>query len=410
MLAVVDNGQHLFMGCYYETLRLLERLGTRHHLALQARLEIPLMQRDGQVGFFRLPAAQGTFGAILGLLRSPGLDWRDRLRLLRVVRAAHSTPPSTGPGPAGARHDDPLDRTTVSDWLADLRQSSEARRRLWNPLAIAILNETPERAAATGLAAVLRQALLRGPARSGLGLSRVGLSELYAEPAARYLKAQGSDVRLRAPVQRLLIAGERCSGVLLAGGERLSAGTVIAALPPRELIEILPPGLAAAPPFAGAARLREQSIVSLYLWFGARVTDLGFAGLLDGAWQWVFNRAALVGEGRAGTHHVTLVRSAAGDFAERSKESLVRSALDDLRACFPEARRAAPRQALVIKERRATVSLVPGTASLRPDFRAPLSGLLLAGDWTATGLPATIESAVLSGHACARLAHGGAAR
>ncbi|HZM69562.1 MAG TPA: hydroxysqualene dehydroxylase HpnE [Candidatus Cryosericum sp.] len=400
---VVDNGQHLFMGCYDETLRFLERIGTRDRLAIQPRLEIALAERDGSVGWFRLGMAPGPLGAILGLLGFPRLGWRDRLRLLRVARAARRAAPP-GPSRESSGSDDPLDRTTVASWLAALGQSPETRRRLWDPLAIAVLNESPDLAAASGFAAVLHQALQGGGDRSGLGLSQVGLSDLYAEPAARFLKARGGEVRLRSPVLRLLLAGESCAGVVLAGGERLPAGRVIAALPPRELLEILPPPVAGGRFFEGASRLPEQSIVSVYLWFGTQVTDLDFAGLLGCAWQWLFTRGALAGA--AGTHHVTLVRSAAGDFAERPKEAIVRSALEDLRACFPAVRRTPPRHALVIKERRATVSLRPGSAALRPGFRTPLQGLYLAGDWTATGFPATIEGAVLSGHACARLAAG----
>jgi len=400
---VVDNGQHLFMGCYDETLKFLERIGTRDRLALQPRLEIAMAERDGSVGWFRLARAPGPLDAILGLLGFPGLGWRDRLGLLRVARAARRSVRSGIPQ-GGAVGDDPLDRMTVAAWLAALGQSGEARRRLWDPLGIAVLNEIPEEAAASNFAAVLRLAFLGGVDRSGLGLSRVGLSDLYAEPAARYLKARGGEVRLRSPVLRLMLKGEGCAGVVLAGGERLPAGAVVAALPPRELLEILPPASGIGTFLAGAGRLREQSIVSVYLWFGSRVTDLDFAGLLDCTWQWVFNRGAMADD--AGTHHITLVRSAAGGFADRPKEAIVRSALDDLRACFPAARRAAPRHALVIKERRATVSLGPGSAALRPGFETPLPGLYLAGDWTATGLPATIEGAVLSGHACARLAGG----
>ena len=419
--AVIDNGQHLFMGCYDETLKLLDRLGTRDQLGLQKSLAVTLLQRDGRERVFRLPQAPTRFAALIGLLRSPALGWGDRVRLLRVVRAARRAPAAQpaaqrvtahrAPAAGAAAHDlhdaaadDPLDRATVAEWLEVLGQSAEARRRLWDPLAIAVLNELPERAAAGGLAAVLRLAFDGGPQRSALGVSKVGLSDLYAEPAARFLRSRGCEVRTRAPVHRLLIEGERCTGALLSGGERLTARTVISALPPRELAEILPPGLAESPPFSDAARLGDQSIVSLYLWFGSAVTDLPFAGLLDSTWQWVFNRCALMQEPRAGTHHVTLVRSAAGEFAESSKEHLVKTALDDLRACFPRASLPAPRHALVIKERHATVSLGPGSARLRPSYTTPLPGLLLAGDWTATGLPATIESAVLSGHACARLA------
>ena len=403
---VVDNGQHLFMGCYDETLRFLTRVGTRHRLALQPRLEIPWAERDGRLRWFRLAGAPSPIDAIVGLLGYPGLGWRDRVGLLRVARSARRGPapgPPRDKGPAG----DPLDGISVASWLDALGQSAETRRRLWDPLAIAVLNAAPEEAAASNFAAVLRLAFLGGSGRSGLGVSRVGLSDLYAEPAARYLKAHGGEVRSRTPVLRILLEGRGCTGVVLAGGERVSSGAVVAALPPRELLEVLPPAVGSSPFFEGAGRLREEAIVSVHLWFGASITDLEITGLVGCAWQWLFSRGADADAG--GSHHVTLVRSAASDLVDVPKEVIVRSALDDLRACVPAARRSTPRHSLVVKERRAAAVLGPGSSALRPGFRTPLPGFYLAGDWTATGLPATIEGAVLSGHACALLAVGGTA-
>jgi zeta-carotene desaturase len=389
---IVDNGQHLFMGCYDETFRLLERLGTRDRLALQPRLEIPMVDPGGRTGVFRLPQAPAPWDGILGLLRYPGLGLGDRLGLLRVARAARRA----------RSGDTDLHRMTVDAWLDTLRQAAEPRRRLWHPLSLAVLNEEPDRAAADGLAEVVSRAFLGGPGRSSLGLPRTGLSDLHAEPALHWLRSRGAEVRTRSPVLRLLMSGERCAGVVLAGGERLPAGAVVAAVPPGDLLEILPPALAEEPFFARVRGLRASAIVSVHLWFGAPVLDLPFAGLVGGTWHWIFGRAPLAGTG-GGAHAVTLVRSAAGAFAERPRESLVRAALDDLRAYFPSSARSVPRHSLVIKEKQATVSLIPGHRDLRPGPRSPVGGLLLAGDWTATGLPATIEGAVASGHACAGL-------
>lgn len=404
--AVVDNGQHLFMGCYAETLRLLDRLGTRERLGLQPRLDLPFVEPGGKVSSFRLPSLPPPWDAAAGLLRVPGLGLGERLGLLRVARAVRRLARRRERGAAGGvALDASLDDRSVADWLASLGQGAEACRRLWFPLAIAALNEEPGRASAAMLPPVLHLALGRGGASSRLGVSRVGLSELYADPAAHYLRARGSEVRLRAQVRRVVIEAGRFAWVLLADGTRLSAGALVAAVPPADLGEILPPETAAEPFFAGSARLATSPIVSVYLWFGSPVTDLPFAGLLGGAWQWMFNRRAFAGRG-GGAHGLTLVCSAARDRVERPIDTLVREALDDVRAFFPESRRATLRHSLVIKEKRATIAHAPGTLRLRPSFETPCRGLFLAGDWTATGLPATIEGAVLSGHACAALARG----
>jgi zeta-carotene desaturase len=397
--STVDNGQHLFMGCYGETLLFLDRLGTRDRLNLEAGLSVPFIDPGGAVSRFALPSLPLFSWSILaGLARYPGLTSRERLGLLRVALAVRS-----GRGRRGATG--ALDDISVSSWLRSLGQSRRAEERLWNPLAIAALNEEPERASAAMFLPVLEGLLASGADGARLGVPRVGLSDLYAEPAGHYLRARGSEVRLRAQVREVLVGRGRCEGVLLADGARLLAPHVIAAVPSAELLEILPDDVAAEPFFAGSARLETSPIVSIYLWFGGPVTDLPFAGLIGAEWQWLFNRRAFSGRGGAGSG-VTLVRSAARSFVDASRETLVRKALDDLHRFFPASRRLALRHALVIKEKRAAMSPSCGSSILRPSWRTPYDGLHLAGDWIATGLPATIEGAVLSGHACARRIEG----
>jgi squalene-associated FAD-dependent desaturase len=396
--SIIDNGQHLLMGCYAEMLRFLGRIGAADRIAWGDGLEVPYLDPGGRATVLR--ASAGRVGALTGLLRFKGLPFGERLAAARV--------------PLAARRDDPaFEEMTVAAWLARLEQSAEARRRLWDPLAIAALNELPERAAASGFASALRHAFFSGPRGIALGAPRVGLSDLYVEPGTHYLRAHGGEVRPRAPVQRILESGTRCSGVLLAGGTRIEADAVIAAVTPKALLEILPPALAADRFFARVGELRDSAILSVYLWFGAPVLERPYAALLGGFWQWVFMRDGVrpppSAEGgdaavHGGTHVVTLVRSAASDDAERSKEALVRQAVEELRRYVPAAARLMPRHDMVIKEKNATVSLTPGTEALRPTTATPLERFYLAGDWIATGIPATVESACLSGHAAARAA------
>lgn len=394
--AVIDNGQHLFMGCYRETLRFLDRLATRRGLELQSRLSIPFVEPGGRVLTFRLPLLPAPWNLVVGLMGFPGLSLAERFRLLRVVREVKRR------SRRGSEcSDDALDDRSVAEWLASMGQSARLNARLWHPLAIASLNEDPERASAAVFLPVLRQAFHSGAEGSRLGIPRVGLSELYAEPAAHYLRLKGSEVRLRAQVRQVRIEQGRCAGVTLADGTRLAAGAVVVAVPPTELLELLSPEIAADPFFAGASRLESSPIVSVYLWFGSPFTSLPFAGLLGGSFHWLFNRHAFTGRA-GGAHGVTLVRSAARAMVDRPRDVLVRAAVEDLHLFFPASARATLRHSLVIKEKRAAMAPVRGGMALRPAFRTPYRGLHLAGDWTATGLPATVEGAVLSGHACAR--------
>lgn len=400
---VVDNGQHLFMGCYRETLRLLSRLGTRDRLALQPRLAMHLIDRGGAVGTFAVPSLPAPLDRVAAFMRYPGLSMAERWGLTRVARAVRRDAARSSGTASGSA----LERRTVTDWLDDLKQTDEAKRRLWHPISISALNELPDRSSAAMLAPVLREAFLGGADNARLGVPSVGLSELYAEPAAHYLRQRNCSVRLRSPVRRIVIEDGRCSGVMLGGGERVDGGAVVLSVAHSDLLDLLPAEAAADPGFAGVARLEWSPIVSVYLWFGGPVFDLPFAALVDGSWHWIFDRRAIGGR-EGGAQGVTLVCSAARHLVDRSIESLVRSALDELHAFVPESRRATLRRSLVIKEKRATFSPACGTAALRPAFETPWPGLYLAGDWTATGLPATIEGAVQSGHACARLARRGA--
>jgi len=395
--STVDNGQHLFLGCYRDTLRFLDRLGSADRLSLQPRLSVPFVEPGGAVSIFALPPLPVfSWSLLAGLMRFPGLALRERLGLLRVAREVRRR--SRRASPAAA---DELDEVSVSSWLRALGQSARADERLWHPLATAALNEHPGRASAALFLPVLRELFLGGAGGSRLGVPLVGLTDLYADPAAHYLRACGSEVRLRAQVRGLMFERGRCAGVFLSDGARVPAPDVIVAVPPGELLEMLTPEVASEPFFARCSRLETSPIVSIYLWFGSAITDLPLAGLIGGQWQWIFSRRAFVGGGGAG-FGVTLVQSAARIFVEASRDSLVRRALDDLHRFFPASRRATLRHSLIIKEKRASIATLVGSQALRPTWRTPQPGLHLAGDWTATGLPATIEGAVISGHACAR--------
>jgi hypothetical protein len=179
------------------------------------------------------------------------------------------------------------------------------------------------------------------------------------------------------------------------------AGTVICSVPWFDLAGLFPdPPVDLKPLLAQASRMRASPIVTVNLWLDRRVTDALFVGLPDRIMQWVFDKARIL-EGHAS--HLSLVSSGAAAVVGRSNDEIVTLALGDLRAAFPAARDASVRHASVVRERRATFSLAPGQPP-RPGAVTPVTGLYLAGDWTDTGLPGTIESAVVSGHRVAEAA------
>ncbi|HKY31222.1 MAG TPA: hydroxysqualene dehydroxylase HpnE [Candidatus Polarisedimenticolia bacterium] len=382
---MVDNGQHLFMACYEATLEFLRTIGTAHLLRFQPALRVDYLEPGGAA---RLEAAPlpPPWDLLAGLAALGGLGWRDRAALLRAAPALRSLRRDEAVGG--------LETITVAAWLDRLGQTPELRRRLWHPLAVATLNAPPEEAPASLLARVLKEAFLAGRGASALGVAAVGLSGLYAEPACRWLEQRGARVLTGSPVAHLVTEGGRVRAAALRDGGEVRADAFVAAVPPAALARI-------GVPVAGLERFRSSAIVSVNLWPDRTIeelADLDFAAVLGGRIQWIFNKGRILGDG---ARHLAAVASAAGALSSLGNDELAAVAWEDLRACLPSARRAALRRALVVRERAATFSATVESEPLRPGRRSPYPNLLLAGDWTLRGMPATIEAAVRSGRACA---------
>jgi len=390
---IVDNGQHLFLAAYRETLGFLNRLGTQGCLVFQDRLQVDFVQPGG--GTFRLdcPALASPWHVLVGMARLPSLSLQDKIGLRRILKEVNflSFP-----------RERELDQQTVEDWLTRMGQSQRSRTTFWDPLTIATLNELPSRASALGLVAVLRTMLGRPSKEACLGVSSVGLTDLYAAAAQKILLEKGGQVMLNCAAAGLELRGDRVTGVRLVNGTILPADWVISAVGPQALVRILPPAVRLGDPTLQALdRFQTSPILSVNLWLDRPVTEALFVGLIGTRMQWLFNKPAILRQAGIKANYLALIVSAAHDLLGESNERLVEMAMQDLRACFPTAAAATVIRSQVVRERDATVSLTVGTNSWRPSQRTRTPNLLLAGDWTATGLPATIESAVLSGRLCA---------
>ncbi len=373
----IDNGQHLFMGCYRATANFLSRIGSK--LPLDGDLDVAL-DNDGQRVHLRASSLPPPLHMLGGLFGMSALSFRERLSLIKL--AATLRFPT-------ARLPEPSDWETVDAWLDRTGQSANARRLLWHPLAIATLNDDPRSASAKLLGAVVREALLGSRQDAQLGTPSVGLSELYVDGAAQYLAERKATVRLSAPVEKLLIEGEGgeavARGVELRDGERIDADVVVAALTPAALFAVVPESVRAGEPyFENLGRLPTSPIVSVHLWLDRKVLDVKMLGLVGRPVHWLFDRGS----------HLSLVVSAARGLIDRDADEIVALALAELRRALPSAAAAKLLHSRVIKERDATIAHAAGSEILRPRARSPVAGLFVAGDFVRTGLPATIESAV----------------
>jgi zeta-carotene desaturase len=388
--SAVDNGQHLMMGCYHATRRFLEEIGTLERVGFQPRLRVDFLEVGGRLTTLDCPDLPAPWHLILGVLRSRSFSVGEKLEVLRLGR-------SLDPSRAS---EDGLGRLSVDEWLARKGQSKKLRRNFWDLLCIAAMNEDPRIASAVLFERVLRQALFRSPEDSRLAIPRVGLSECYTEAATQFIVARGGQVETGQRVMSLSVSSGICDGVALAQGAKLSADAIVSAVPWFEFVRLLPPELLRSEPFfTDVLALRPAPIISINLWFDRPVTELEFVGLRGTAIQWLFNKGRIFGSGE---NYVSLVLSGAHEHVERSKAELLALAVRELGELLPEARRAKLEHSLILKERFATFSPSPEAEHARPTSRTPIRRLYLAGDWTATGLPATIEGAVQSGYTSAQ--------
>jgi squalene-associated FAD-dependent desaturase len=386
---LVDNGQHVLFGCYRATFEFLRRVGALDNLRVQSRLEIPYLDLAGRRSLLACPRLTPPLHLLAGILRWPAVPIADRLAALRLAgplrRARRQLQQSgTVSAPPG----------TVADWLEAHGQRARLTEWLWEPLAVAALNQSPRSAAAAPFVRVLAEMFGPDPEAATLALPTRPLDQMYAEPARRFIEAHGGEVRVNA-LARVIVGGGRVTAVEIRG-DRVNVDRVVAAVPwfgLRSLFASEPPAALAAI-LAAADALESMPIVTVNLWYDRAVMDDAFVGLPGRTMQWVFDKRQALG-GTAS--HLSLVSSAATALDAIGRDEMVAMAAREISEAIPGARRARLVRGTVVRERRATFSLAPGQPP-RPSTRTAIPGLVLAGDWIDTGLPGTIESAALSGH------------
>jgi squalene-associated FAD-dependent desaturase len=392
----VDNGQHVLFGCYRETYAFLRRLGTAGLAPLQPRLELTMVGPEGERARLRCPRLPAPWHLVAGVLRwgaIPVSDRRTALRLRHVIKEVRRD----GAAAVAARVSA---GTTVDGWLAEHRQSSKLTEWLWHPLALAALNQSPATASAAPFVRVLGELFSSDPSSASVGLPAVPLDELGAVPAKAFIESRGGVVHQRAPA-RIELNDRGAIAAVYAGDTRFETARVVSAVPWFAFGRLFPRG---APPalvqVADRAAATESSpIVTVNLWLDGPVLEPGerFVGLVRGPAQWVFDKRALWDD-RAG--HIAVVASGADSIARMDNAEATETVMRQLRRLLPRLAGLKLLRSVVVREHRATFSLAPD-APPRPGAVTELPGFYLAGDWTDTGLPGTIESAVLSGHRAA---------
>ncbi len=388
---VVDNCQHVLLGCCTNLLDLYSRFGSEDKIRWFDRLTfIEPGGRRSEIHPSFLPAPFHTAPSFL-IARSLGIA--DKLAVSRAMLALMGSVPADT-------------AESFLAWLQRHGQTQHAIGRFWNVVLVSALNEDLDRVSVRYGAQVFRESFLKSAKAGRMGIPTVPLTELYSA-GADYIRERGGEVRLRASVESLDVTPEGAT-VIISGGESVSADYVVVAVPYSGMAKLrIAPEALATKIYEQAAHFESSPITGIHLWFDRMITDLEHAVLLDRTIQWMFHKSKLLsrhtdnGSKPGQGSYLELVVSASRSLIEKTKGEVVDLALQELAEFFPAVKEAQLLKSAVIKEFHATYSVLPMSDAYRPSSRTGSPRLLLAGDWTATGWPATMEGAVRSGYMAA---------
>lgn len=391
----VDNCQHVTLGCCTNLDDFYRRVGAADKIRFYDRLFF--VDTRGRRGVVKASPLPPPFHLAPSFARFPSLGWADKRAIARAMWSV-----AGNGGGAVVRG-----TTSMLDWLRAQRQTAPAIERFWRVVLVSALNEELHRADARYAVEVFWKAFMANRAGFRLGIPAVPLADLY-DGCRDAIARRGGEVRARAGIREICLSSDAAVAVRLDDGSQLAADFIVAALPHDALLELLPPAVAdREPAFANLRRLEVSPITGVHFWFDRAVMTEPFLTLLGRTTQWIFNKSRLSAPATpappAGAgQYLQLVISASYDLVPRSRQEIIDLCLAEVRDVLPAARDARLLKATVIKETAATFSPAPGCDRWRPPQTSPLKNFYLAGDWTATGWPATMEGAVRSGYLAAQ--------
>jgi zeta-carotene desaturase len=384
---IVDNCQHILLGCCTNLIAFYRQLGVADRIRWFDR--ISFLEPGGK----RSDIEQGMLPAPLhnaiSFLRFSALSLADKAAIARGMMAFLAGIPADS-------------KENFADWLRRHGQTKRAIDRFWTPVLVSALNDDLDRVSVRYAAMVFRRAFMESPRGGWMGVPAIPLSELYGH-AIRFIEAQDGKVHLRASVSALAQDAEQNRWRINSSDGEMDADAVILAVPFEGVQKLLPD---IQPRNENAVALERQlshfehsPITGIHLWFEHPVTDLPHAALLDTTIQWMYNKSLLQPEtrGQEAGQYLELVVSASKSLVEKSRQEILDLALDELAQFFPRVRQTKLLKSTVIKEVRATFCVTPGLDAYRLAATTGWPGMFLAGDWTRTSWPSTMEGAVRSG-------------
>jgi squalene-associated FAD-dependent desaturase len=389
----VDNCQHVTLGCCTNLEDFYRRVGAADKIRFFDRLEFSAP--DGRRGAMAASLLPAPLHMAPSFALFPLLGWADKRGIARaLLKIARS-----GGHPADLA--DGEVNVTMLAWLRKQRQTDRAIRRFWEVILVSALDEDLDLIDAKYGIDVFWKAFLSTRRGYRVGIPRVPLGELY-DGCKEAITRRGGEVLLRAVVRGFCVSDRQVEGVERDDGSVEIADYYLSAVTQDVFTELLPAEVREREPvFSNLRHLRTSPITGVHLWFDRTVMSEPFLTLLDTTTQWVFNKTQLYGSAEHGEQYLQLVISASYSLTQRSRQEIIELCLAELSKVLPAIREATLVKGTVIKEVCATWSPTPGSDQWRPAQKSPLAGLFLAGDWTATGWPSTMEGAVRSGYLAA---------
>jgi squalene-associated FAD-dependent desaturase len=392
---IVDNCQHVLLGCCTNLLDFYRRAGVQDKIRWYEKLTF--LEPGGRASVITPSALPAPLHTALAFLQADCLSFRDKMAISRAMAAlAPSVPPDRG--------------ESFLDWLKRHGQTAQAIERFWKTILVSALNEDLDRVSVPYAAQVVRESFLKSAAAGLMGIPTVPLTDLYSQ-TGDYIRARGGEIQFRAGVESFRAEASEVS--VTTSGQEQKFDYLVLAVPFDVLGRILPDTPSAAPLAAALGQFSTSPITGIHLWFDRQISDLDHAVLLDRTIQWMFHKSRLIdvrsdvrnNEARDNVNgrgsYVELVVSCSRSLVGKSKAELVEMAVKEAEEFFPDACEAKLLKSTVIKEVHATYSPRPGIDQYRPKPETAWPRVFLAGDWTATGWPATMEGAVRSGYLAA---------
>jgi len=383
---VVDNCQHVLLGCCTNLIDLYRRSGVEDKVRWFDRLHF--LEPGGRDSIIELTSLPAPLHTAPSFLASHALNLADKIAISRAMLSLRKELPDDG--------------KSFLDWLRSHGQTERSISRFWAPVLVSALNEDLDRCSTRYAAQVFRESFLRSADAGRMGIPAIPLSDLYSA-AGEYIRQRGGEVNLRASVESFKPESDKVK--LCVGGNEVTADFAVLAAPFNVVGSLLPNDDTSRDLRDKLARFESSPITGIHLWFDRQITNLEHAVLLDRTIQWMFHKSKLLNRAGEGSY-VELVVSSSKSLVEMGRQEIIDLAVRELADFFPTVRQAKLEKATVIKEVHATYSPKPGVDEYRPPARSPWPRVVLAGDWTQTNWPATMEGAVRSGYLAAEAVAG----